>query len=111
MKYALLIYDRESELTEGEDMTPWMEYTQALIDAGVMRGGEALEPTATATTVRREGDRVVTTDGPFAETREQLGGFYLIECENLDEAIRWAGRIPSAGRGPVEVRPIMPVGA
>jgi hypothetical protein len=99
MKYALLIYDDESSQGEGEDFTPWIDYTQALIDAGAMRGGEALEPTATATTVRLDAGKVVTTDGPFAETKEQLG----------DEAVAWAARIPSAGRGPVEIRPVMPV--
>jgi hypothetical protein len=109
MKYALLIYDDESSQGEGEDFTPWIDYTQALIDAGAMRGGEALEPTATATTVRLDAGKVVTTDGPFAETKEQLGGFYLVECADLDEAVAWAARIPSAGRGPVEIRPVMPV--
>lgn len=109
MKYAILIYDDEAKWTENPDLAPWMEYTQALMDAGVLRGGEALEPTATATTVRLVDGKVVTTDGPFAETKEQLGGFYLIECAHLDEAIAWAGKIPSADRGSVEVRPIMPV--
>lgn len=109
MKYAILIYDNEANWVENEDLTPWMEYTQALMEAGVLRGGEALEPTATATTVRLVNGKVVATDGPFAETKEQLGGFYLIECANLDEAISWAGKIPSADRGSVEVRPIMPV--
>jgi hypothetical protein len=110
MKYAILIYDDEANWVENEDLTPWLEYTQALMDAGVLRGGEALEPTSAATTVRLVDGRVVTTDGPFAETKEQLGGFYLIECDHLDEAIAWAGRIPSAAQGSVEVRPIMPVG-
>jgi hypothetical protein len=109
MKYALLIYENEANHGSDEDLAPWIEYTRSLVDAGVLRGGEALKPTATATTVRILGGQVMATDGPFAETKEQLGGFYLIECENLDEAIEWAAKIPSAGRGPVEVRPIMPV--
>jgi hypothetical protein len=71
-----------------------------------MRGGDALEPTTVATSVRvREGE-VLTTDGPFAETKEQLGGFYLIECDNLDQAIEAASRIPAARGGTIEVRPI-----
>lgn len=107
MKYAILIYDDESNWTGNEDLSPWMEYTQALTEAGVLRGGEALEPTTTATTVRMVDGRVTTTDGPFAETREQLGGFYLIECADLDEAVGWAAKIPSVDRGSVEVRPIM----
>lgn len=109
MKYAILIYDDEANAANDEDLTPWMEYTRALMDAGVLRGGEALKPTTTATTVRLVEGNVVTTDGPFAETKEQLGGFYLIECADLDEAVDWAAKIPSADRGPVEVRPIMPV--
>lgn len=110
MKYAILIYDDESRVTGEEDLAPWIEYTRALEEAGVLRGGEALEPTSTATTVRLVNGRVSTTDGPFAETKEQFGGFYLIECDSLDDAIGWAAKIPSAARGPVEVRPVMHVG-
>jgi len=110
MKYALLLYQAESTAPENEDLAPWHDYTRSLVEAGVLRGGEALQPTPTATTVRLENGRISTTDGPFAETREQLGGFYLIEVENLDEAIAWAAKIPSAGQGPVEVRPIWDVG-
>ena len=110
MKYALLIYDDETTADPDEDITPWIQYTDELVAAGVLRGGEALQPTPTATSVRVRDGKVTTTDGPFAETREQLGGFYLIEVDNLDEAIAWAAKIPSAGRGPVEIRPIMAVG-
>ncbi|MGH2590491.1 MAG: YciI family protein, partial [Actinomycetota bacterium] len=70
-------------------------------------GGEALQETASATTVREKDGKIVTTDGPFAETKEQLGGFYLLKCENLDEAIEAASKIPSVGRGSVEVRPVL----
>lgn len=110
MKYALLLYDNEDNASPDEDLTPWHEYTDALVKAGVLRGGEALHPTGSATTVRLQEGRVVTTDGPFAETKEQLGGFYLIEVENLDEAIAWAAKVPSAWRGPVEVRPVWAIG-
>jgi hypothetical protein len=86
-----------------------MAFTKDIIDRGLMKGGEALQPTATATTVRvREGD-TLTTDGPFAETKDQLGGFYLVDCKDLDEAIEVAARIPDARRGSIEVRPIMDV--
>jgi hypothetical protein len=75
--------------------------------AGVILGGEGLEPSSSATTVRvRNGERVLS-DGPFAETKEQLGGFYLLECDSLDEAIGWAVKIPGAATGSVEVRPVM----
>ena len=72
-----------------------------------MLAGDALEPTETATTVRVQDDEVLTTDGPFAETKEQLGGYYLIEAGTLDEAIEWASKIPGARHGSVEVRPVM----
>lgn len=110
MKYVLLLYDNESNADPNEDLTPWHEYTDALIKAGVLRGGEALHPTESATTVRLEGGQVVTTDGPFAETKEQLGGFYLIEVENLDDAIAWAAKVPTATSGRVEVRPVWAIG-
>ena len=76
-----------------------------------MLGGEALQPTSSATTVRVRNGQVVTTDGPFAETREALGGYYLFECRDLDQAIEWAARIPGALSGSVEVRPIFEFGA
>jgi hypothetical protein len=82
-------------------------FGQAATEAGVMRGGEGLQPTATATTVRVRDGETMLTDGPFAETREQLGGFYMIECGDLDEAVRWAAQIPEAQHGSIEVRPVM----
>ncbi len=109
MQYMLLIYDNEAAAgeTSAEEMQKWFEVTQAMQDAGVMRGGEALHPTTTATTVRVQNGETVTTDGPFAETREQLGGYYIVDVPDLDAAITWAARLPSADRGPVEVRPVM----
>jgi len=110
MQYALLIYVPENGITPEEQQAEhpkWFDYTKSLIDAGVHRGGEALQPLASATTVRqREGQRLVT-DGPFAETKEMLGGFYLIDVPDLDSALDWASQIPSVGRGSVEVRPII----
>jgi hypothetical protein len=113
MRYALLIYGNEAmdatmTPAQGEaQMAAYNTYTEALGKAGLMRGGDALQPTATATTVRVRGGKTLTTDGPFAETKEQLGGFYLIECDNLDLAIEWAAKIPHAASASIEVRPIM----
>ena len=108
MKYLILIYENEATTPQDEaEFAKWFEYTESLKAAGVLLGGEALMPTSTATTVRVKDGKMLTTDGPFAETKEQLGGFYMIETKDLDEALKWAARIPSAGRGPVEVRPIL----
>jgi hypothetical protein len=107
MKYLLLIYENEKRFENGYDPKEMAEY-QALGKefAKQILGGHALKPTSTATTVSvREGKRL-TTDGPFAETKEQLGGFYLIEAPDLDAAIHVAGKIPAARYGHVEVRPI-----
>ncbi|MEM7029072.1 MAG: YciI family protein [Chloroflexota bacterium] len=113
MKYLLMTYGDESAAANipqeamQEVMAEYLAYTQDIQKSGVRLSGEALQPTATATTVRvRDGEKV-TTHGPFAETKEQLGGYYLIECENLDEAIEWAAKCPAAKFGSVEVRPIM----
>jgi hypothetical protein len=81
-------------------------FTQSIIKSGNFKAGDALQPSSTATTVRVRGGKTLTTDGPFAETREQLGGYYLIEAKNLDEAIAIAARVPSAKVGSIEVRPI-----
>ncbi|MBL8521520.1 MAG: YciI family protein [Betaproteobacteria bacterium] len=111
MEYLLLIYADEkawSTLSKdevGQIMAAYGTYTQELIAAGVMRGGSELAPTPTATTVRVRNGKTLTTDGPFAETKEQLGGYYLIDVPNLDEAIKWAAKIPSAASGSVEIRP------
>jgi len=113
MKYLLTLYGDESRFAEltpeqiQESMKGWDAYTTEVKEAGAFLGGEGLEPTATATTVQIQagGDHIVT-DGPFAETKEQLGGFYLLECKDLDEALAWAKKIPMTG-GKVEVRPVM----
>jgi hypothetical protein len=114
MQYMLLIYDEENALDGlAEDevrqiMMGYFQFTEELEAAGALVSSDRLRPVATATTVRiREGD-TMTTDGPFAETKEQLGGYYIIDVPHLDEAIRWAGKIPSASFGSIEVRPIWP---
>jgi hypothetical protein len=110
MKYMLLIYTDEKAWTEGEREKCFAESTQLtheLHARGQYRGAAPLHPVTLATSVRvRDGKRLVT-DGPFAETREQLGGFFLIEAANLDEAIAIAARIPGARKGTVEVRPVL----
>ena len=113
MKYLLSLIGDEDRFADrppeqqAEAMQAWDDYTRATIDAGVHLGGEGLQPSSTATTVQipDEGEPVVS-DGPFAETKEQLGGYYLLDCRNLDDALAWAKRIPMPG-GTVEVRPVM----
>ncbi|CAN5585701.1 YciI family protein [soil metagenome] len=116
MKYALLIYDENtaSPSPEPPDPAVWgkvMEeynaFSRDLNEAGTNLGGEALQPVPTATSVRVRDGRTVTTDGPFAETKEALGGFYLIEAKDLDEALAWAARCPGSWYGTVEVRPVI----
>ena len=112
MRYACLVYLKESEinaLSQGE----WdalnnecMAFGEANVGSVERLGGEALQPTHTATTVRVRNGRVTTTDGPFAETKEQLAGFYAIEAKDLDEAIAFASQIPPARYGTIEVRPM-----
>ena len=115
MQYMLLIYDNESELqAKGEAFVSEMykeygAFSNEIIQAGKFKAGSELQPISKATIVRvRDGKRLVT-DGPFAETKEQLGGYYLIEAADLDEATAIAARIPSADMGPIEVRPIVPM--
>jgi hypothetical protein len=113
MKYLLTIYGDESGFADAtpEDiqqvMAAYEAFGRAATEAGVMLGGEGLQPSSTATTVRVRDDATVTSDGPFAETREQLGGYYLLDCRDLDEALGWAARIPGAQSGAIEVRPVM----
>jgi hypothetical protein len=110
MRYALLIYVTPWESTAEEDaevMAAYNAFTQDAVTADVMRGGEALHEAKTATSVRVRDGQVMVTDGPFAETKEEFGGFYLIEAENIDEAIKWAAKIPGAKRGTIEVRPVV----
>ena len=113
MKYLCTIYGDESQWGSAtpeqisEVMAAYGAFGEEAGQAGVILAGEGLEPTSAATTVRvRDGERVLS-DGPFAETKEQLGGFYLLECNSLDEAIDWAAKIPGASSGSVEVRPVM----
>jgi hypothetical protein len=111
MRYLLLIYTAEAseppspEVRESE-MKAYGVFTEDIRKRGLMQAGEALEPTSTATTVRVQDGRTVTTDGPYAETKEALGGFYLVDARDLDEAIELAARIPAAKHGAIEVRPI-----
>ena len=113
MKYMAIIYNDESLYANatpediGAIFAAHGEFGEAAGKAGVMLGGDGLQPVATATTVRVRDDERLLTDGPYAETKEQLGGFYLLECKDLDEAIEWASKIPGAETGSVEVRPVM----
>ncbi len=117
MNYMLLIYSDEEQrnaMSEEERNRTFGEYgalTQELHDKGVFVAGDPLQPTSTATTVRVRDGEQLNTDGPFAETKEQLGGYYIVDVETLDDALDWAAKIPGARMGTIEVRPIMPVGA
>jgi len=113
MRYLCLIYDEEKRQgsmskTEGDAMMgEYYAFTEGIKKSGHYLGGEALQPVGTATSVRVRNGKTSTTDGPFAETKEQLGGYYLIQAKDLNDAIQVASRIPSARMGTVEVRPIM----
>ena len=111
MQYLVLIYSEETPRAEaGADpgvMDEYNAYTKMLRDTGAFVAGEALQPTSTATTVRIRDGQTLTTDGPFAETKETLGGFYLVEAEDLDEALRLGAACPGAKYGSIEVRPIV----
>jgi hypothetical protein len=113
MKYLLTLYGDEADRADrtpeeqAAGMKQWDEYTRSAIEAGVYVGAEGLEPASTSTTVKLPpGGEPVVSDGPFAETKEQLGGYYLLDCRDLDDALAWAKRIPMPG-GTVEVRPVM----
>jgi len=111
MRYLALIYRDETVVWSDEEQEKVAAAYYAFGDEGRKAGvlgdaGEALQPTSTATTVRVTAGETVTTDGPFAETKEQLRGFYLLDCDNLDQAIEWAAKIPTAKHGSIEVRPI-----
>jgi hypothetical protein len=111
-RYLLLIYGDEQQWgmfspeEQAAEFKLYNEYTDWLREKGWYEAGDALQPVATATSVRVRDGKTLSTDGPFAETKEQLGGYYLISCENLDEAIEAASRIPAARGGTIEVRPI-----
>jgi hypothetical protein len=113
MQYLLMIYRNEAELgrvdpaERQKTMAEYGAFTQSIIQSGNFKAGDALQPSTTATTVRVRDGKALTTDGPFAETREQLGGYYLIEAKDLDAALAIAARIPGARTGSIEVRPIM----
>jgi hypothetical protein len=116
MRYLCLIYDEEAKLDampkDESDafMGEYFAFTDGIRQSGQYVAGEALHPVATATTVRIRNGKLSTTDGPFAETKEQLGGFYLVEARDLNEAIQVAAKIPSARTGSVEVRPVVDFG-
>jgi len=116
MRYLLLIYEAEPTQDVPEDaiaaeFAAYGEFTRDIRERGIFQAGEALHATSSATTVRVEDGQTVTTDGPFAETKEALGGFYLIDAKDLDEAIELAARIPAAKHGSIEIRPILEVPA
>jgi len=112
MKYLLLMYWNQSETPE---YTPeeqqalqreWLSYNKKTKDAGVLIDTNGLAPAASATTIRVREGKTLITDGPFAETHEQMGGYYMLECADLDEAIKWAERIPAVNQGAIEIRPL-----
>jgi len=117
MQYMLLIYGDEkqwqtfSESQQGAIFGEYMQFTQGIVKSGHFKAGDPPEDTAAATTVRVRNGKTLTTDGPFAETKEQLGGYYIVEAPNLDEALKIAARIPSARWGSIEVRSIAKVPA
>jgi hypothetical protein len=112
MQYLLLIYANEAEYAKMDPTTrqkvtsEYEDFTKSIIQNGNFKAGDRLQPASTATTVRVKDGKTLTTDGPFAETREQLGGYYLVEAKDLDAAIAIAARIPGARHGSIEVRPI-----
>ena len=112
MQYMILIYSDEKAwagMPEAEMHAAFAEYMNYSVEMGAAKvslGGASLQPVATATTVRVSNGKTVTTDGPFAETKEQLGGYYIIDVPNLDDAIKWAAKCPGAAHGCVEVRPL-----
>ena len=109
MKYLCLVYSDEEKLhslPESPKDDECRAYAEALQHTGQLITGEALESVQTATTVRVRNGRLSVTDGPFAETHEQLGGYFMVDCKDLDEALRWAAKIPTAKFGSIEVRPL-----
>jgi hypothetical protein len=113
MRYLLLIYQDEVAHSQwrqeqlAAEYQAYNEFTESVAKSGALQSGEPLMPTNTATTVRVRNSKTLTTDGPFAETKEQLGGYYLVNCKDLDEAIALAARIPAATDGSIEIRPVM----
>ena len=113
MEYLLLIYGNEAAMlasskeASGQMMAAYAAYTEAMKKAGVYVGGNRLQPTTTATTVRARDGKSSVLDGPYAETKEQLGGYYMIKVPDLDAALSWAARCPGAAHGAIEVRPLL----
>jgi len=115
MKYTILIYESPADFTARTDdgckdayWGAYRAYTQALTDAGIMAGGAGLQPPHLATTIRQHDGKQRVQDGPYAEAKEQLGGYYVIDVPDLDQALAWAARCPAASTGSVEVRPNLP---
>lgn len=112
MKYLLLMYADEAigpNMSEEERQAAqktWAEFRKEINSSGVLVSSNGIAPESSVTTIRVRNDKTLLTDGPFAETHEQLGGYFLVECENLDEAIRWAEKIPTAKYGSIEIRPL-----
>ena len=115
MRYLLLIYTEEQLEPTGDaagaEFAAYDAFTTEVRDRGIYQAGEALRPTSTATTVRVRDGQTVTTDGPFAETKEALGGFYMVDATDLDDAIQLGAKIPGAKHGSIEIRPIFEYGA
>lgn len=117
MKYMLLIYNNQTEeaqWTSEQRAQMWADFgafTAETRERGAFVSGDALHPVSVATTVRVRDGRALKTDGPFAETKEQLGGFYILDCKDLDEALEFAAKVPTSAYGSVEVRPVMQAGA
>jgi hypothetical protein len=115
MNYLLMIYSNEAELQSMNEASlkamtqEYVEFTKSIVQAGQFKAGDRLKPVSTASTVRIRNGKSLITDGPFAETREQLGGYYLIDAKDLNEALAIAARIPGARYGSIEVRPIWPM--
>lgn len=112
MRYMLLFYDEEpttppSQAEMDAEMAKWYTYDSAVREAGIFVSSEALQPSQTATTLRLKGEERIVTDGPYAETREVLGGYYVVDVPDLDTALDWAARCPAASHGSMEVRPVM----
>jgi hypothetical protein len=113
MKFTLLLWGDEShwaDMSEEEsaaEMVRWEDYSAQLIAAGAMVSGEGLQPSATSKTLRIENGERVVTDGPYAETKEQLGGFYVIDVPSFDDALEWASKLPSVEHGSTEIRPVI----
>jgi hypothetical protein len=109
VQYMLLIYSNENGDSEGDEQDILRRYgafTQEVRDGGKLVTADRLQPTSAATTIRIRNGETLVTDGPFAETKEQLGGYYILECDNIDEALGYAAKIPAAEQGSIEVRPV-----